>query len=102
MKNSRVKIKDEVIGSFEAVKYGNGFQIRFDLEEETRDGVDLVMYNYINVDALIKSQVKSAYIKQFYPTYDKELACINNGGAGYEEYQKVRADAEALCKELGL
>jgi len=80
-------------------------QVRFNFTETQRDEQPVLDYQYLNVHAVTRSEIKRCLIKERY-SLDDEIALINNRELGdlnsneYNLYQSFRAQCSVVANSI--
>jgi len=98
MKGYRVRQANESLTEVEVIALRPGYQVRYDFSIIKTDDGEQFEYDYVNVNELIKPEIKESIVKAVYPDYANEIALINNYNAGdteeYSKYQALRQKAD--------
>ena len=93
MKGNRPKINNETLPDVEVKHHKNVVEVRYDFEEipahtinigdEQEDVPASFNYKYVKLPSMTKKHLKVAVIRTEYPTYDDEIAAINENEYAY-------------------
>jgi len=107
MKGNRPKINNETLPDVEVKHHKHVVEVRYDFEEVPAHTIDMgdeqedvpasFNYEYVKIKSLTKEHLKPAIIKTKYPTYDDEIAAINDGE---QDYQDLRGKADEIWNKI--
>jgi len=107
MKGNRPKINNETLPDVEVKHHKHVVEVRYDFEEVPAHTIDMgneqedvpasFNYEYVKIPSITKKHLKVAVIRTEYPTYDDEIAAINDGE---QDYQDLRGKADIIWNKI--